>query len=108
MLSVMASRMSCLRETARQGRPRFVRAFLYLSIYRLLPLTLIGTSTKLHGHPCHYGAVVHPTGWLESLPARGGLFATRYPIILRRTTVRYGTLTWPGARAALTGRQVGA
>ena len=29
----MASRVSCVRETARQGRPRFVRAFIYLSIY---------------------------------------------------------------------------
>ena len=29
----MASRVSCFRETARQGRPRLVRAFLYLSIY---------------------------------------------------------------------------
>ena len=27
----MASHVSCVRETARQGRPRFVRAFLYLS-----------------------------------------------------------------------------
>ena len=32
-LSVMASRVSCFRETARQGRPRLVRAFIYLSIY---------------------------------------------------------------------------
>jgi len=30
----MASRVSCFRETARQGRPRLVRAFLYLSIYQ--------------------------------------------------------------------------
>ena len=29
----MASRVSCFRETARQGRPRLVRAFIYLSIY---------------------------------------------------------------------------
>ena len=32
-LSVMASRVSCFRETARQGRPRLVRAFIYLSVY---------------------------------------------------------------------------
>ena len=29
----MASRASCFRETTRQGRPRLVRAFIYLSIY---------------------------------------------------------------------------
>ena len=29
----MASRVSCARETARQGRPHLVRVVLYLSIY---------------------------------------------------------------------------
>ena len=43
----MASRVSCVRETARQGRPRFMRAFLYLSICRhLVPLVYIAACVR--------------------------------------------------------------
>ena len=57
----MASHVSCVRKTARQGRPRFVRAFLYLSIY-------------LSGSMCRQ------LGWFArypSVPSAGP--TTRYP-----------------------------
>ena len=40
----MASRVSCFRETARQGRPRLVRAFIYLSIYAFYAIAEAGRS----------------------------------------------------------------